>query len=230
MTILTDFKIEITSEEILSSQRKRKNTSAIIKKATEEAIEFSYQLIAPALLFEWYEVISIEEQHVTLKSMESDFEKRIFVGPYVNELQEAQEVMIEVHTIGPALENKVQEINQTGNMLPGYLLDCAGVVALGKVNIGAHRMLEKVAADKGWGVGASLSPGSLKGWPVNSQNELCSMLDLDQIEVHVNDSHLLIPLKSVSSMIGIGSDYTKKKVGSMCHLCSLQDTCWRRKK
>jgi len=229
MNVITDFKVEITSEEIMATQRKRKKTSEIIRKATEAAIELSYQLIDPALLFEWFEVVSIEEQHVTLKSETSGTEKRIFVGPYVNELKEAQQVMVEVHTIGPALENKVQEINQTGDILPGYLLDCAGVVALGKVNISAHRMIEQIAVDKGWGVGASLSPGSLKGWPANRQNELCSMLDLDQIDVLINKSHLLIPLKSASSMIGIGPDYTKKKVGSMCHLCSLKDSCWRRK-
>jgi hypothetical protein len=230
MTIINDFQIEFTTEEVLSSQRKGKSVSDIIQKATEEAVNLAYQLIKPTLLYDWFEVLSIEEKHVTLKSVDSDLEKRIYVGPYVNELNDAREVMIEVHTIGPTLEEKVQTLNTTGDMLPGYLLDCAGVVALGKVNVKAHRMIEQVAADKGWGVGASLSPGSLRGWSVNRQHELCSMLDLRQIDVLVNDSNLLIPLKSVSSMIGIGPKYSRKKVGSMCHLCNLKDTCWRRKK
>ena len=230
MHILNDFKIEFTAEEVLSSQGKSKTVSDIIQQATDESISLAYQLIKPTLLYDWFNVISLEEKHVTLKAMDSGLEKRLFVGPFVSELHEAQEVMIEVHTIGPALEEKVQALNGSDEMLPGYLLDCAGVVALGKVNVQAHRMIEQVAAEKGWGVGASLSPGSLRGWPVNRQHELCSMLDLRQIDVLVNDSNLLIPLKSVSSMIGIGPKYSRKKVGSMCHLCNLKDTCWRRKK
>jgi hypothetical protein len=230
MNIIKDFKIEFTAEEVLSSQGKSKSVSDIIQTATDEAVDLAYQLINPVLLYDWFNVISLEEKHVTLKAKDSGKEKRIFVGPYVNELKEAQEVMIEVHTIGPTLEEKVQALNDSCEMLPAYLLDCAGVVALGKVNVNAHRMIEQVAAEKEWGVGASLSPGSLRGWPVNRQHELCSMLELDQINVQVNNSNLLIPLKSVSSMIGIGPEYTRKKVGSMCHLCNLKDTCWRRKK
>ncbi len=230
MTVITSFDVEIFPEDVLAAQKSRKAVSPTIQKATEEAIELAYQLIEPSALYSWFEVVSIEEQHVIIKSETSHQEKRLFIGPYVSELKKAQQVIIEVHTLGPVLEEKVQELSGSGEMLPGYLLDCAGVVALGKVNQGIHRMVEQVAAEKGWGVGASLSPGSLQGWPLNNQFHLCSMLDLSQIGVRVTDSHLLIPVKSVSSMIGIGSDYTKKKVSSMCHLCNLRDTCWRRKK
>ena len=231
MNILNDFTIELTSEEVLATQPRRKSVSEAILNATEEAIALAYPLINPQLLYRWFDVVEVEKQHVILKPVSSDLpEKRLLIGPYANELKKAQQAMIAVQTIGAALEEKVQDLNDTGELLPGFLLDSAGVVALSKVNTRANQMVEKVAADKGWGVGASLSPGSLKGWPIESQQELCGMLELAKINVQLNETNILVPFKSVSVLIGIGQEYTRKKVGSMCHLCNLKDTCTQRKK
>ncbi len=230
MNTIFDIKIEITPDEILAAQKRKNAPPQIIQDETERAIEVAYALATPKLLYAWAEITILEPKHVTLKLIGSNLGKRLYLGPNANQLAHAHHVLIEVHTIGRYLENRVTELNQNGKLLQAYLLDCAGVVALSKVNTAAHQLVEKAAKEKEWGVGASIGPGSLTGWSLNCQYELCSLLELDQIDLQLSNSHLLIPVKSASSMVGIGPNYKGKKVGSICHLCSLRETCWRRKK
>ena len=110
------------------------------------------------------------------------------------------------------------------------MLDSVGVVALGAVGDVLRGVVEKRAADLGWGVGAALAPGSLVGWPMRGQQELCSLLPLEEIGVRLNRSFVLEPHKSASMLVGIGPGYTASRVGSVCRFCSLAGRCWRRKK
>ena len=88
---------------------------------------------------------------------------------------------------------------------------------------------EEVAVEAGWGVGAALAPGSLVGWPLEGQREVCGLLPLQEVGVHLNAYNVLEPHKSFSVVIGIGPGYQGKHVGSVCKFCALQDTCWRRR-
>jgi len=67
------------------------------------------------------------------------------------------------------------------------------------------------------------------GWPLRGQRELCSLLPLDEIGVHLNKYYVLEPHKSFSSLIGLGPGYESGQVGSICKYCALRDTCWRRR-
>ena len=90
--------------------------------------------------------------------------------------------------------------------------------------------LEETAADMGWGVSPSLSPGSLVGWSLRGQRELCGLLPLESIGVELNTHCVLEPHKSTSGIIGLGPGYETNKVGSACKYCALQNTCWRRRR
>jgi hypothetical protein len=78
-------------------------------------------------------------------------------------------------------------------------------------------------------VSAALSPGSLVGWPLAGQRELCALLPLTDIGVRLNAHCVLEPHKSASVVIGLGPGYASHEVGSVCRYCSLADTCWRRR-
>jgi len=86
-----------------------------------------------------------------------------------------------------------------------------------------------VRSGAGWGVSPSLSPGSLVGWPLRGQRELCALLPLADIGVRLNQYCVLEPHKSVSMVVGLGPGYESHEVGSVCHYCALRDTCWRRR-
>jgi len=139
-------------------------------------------------------------------------------------------VMAAVSTIGPALEDQVSELHASREALDAYMLDSVGVVALGAVGEAMRRAVEERAVELGWGVSPALAPGSLVGWPLRGQRDLCALLPLEAIGVQLNAHHVLEPHKSASTLVGLGPDYPSRRVGSVCRFCSLADTCWRRRK
>jgi len=152
------------------------------------------------------------------------------VGPKSSLLAPAKRLLAAVYTIGPALEAR------GGEPLLSYMLDCAGVMALGMIGQRLRLLAEEQAAAAsshvrggGWGVSPSLSPGSLVGWPLRGQRELCALLPLADIGVRLNQYCVLEPHKSVSMVVGLGPGYESHEVGSVCRYCSLRDTCWRRR-
>ena len=66
------------------------------------------------------------------------------------------------------------------------------------------------------GVMASMNPGSLEDWPITEQAPLFSLLGdtLQQIGVHLTDSMLMIPAKSVSGVL-----FPAKESYANCQLC-----------
>lgn len=184
----------------------------------------------PAALYDWFDVCSVEGPQVRLSSStEPDVEVLLYLGPKADLLAPAERVLVSVGTIGPALEQRVRDLQAAGENLKAYLLDSAGVVALGAVGEAVRCLAEETAADLGWGVSPSLSPGSLVGWPLQGQRDLCALLPLDSIGVQLNGHSVLTPHKSASALIGLGPGFESTRVGSTCRYCALQKTCWRRR-
>ena len=98
-------------------------------------------------------------------------------------------------------------------------------MALAKVGKALRTLAEREAGQRKWGIGPTLSPGHLTGWHLSDQINLCPMLSLDEIDVHLNEQGVLIPLKSVSGVIGIGPQYKSKKVALVCRFCTYSTTC-----
>jgi hypothetical protein len=151
------------------------------------------------------------------------------VGPKADLLNGAKRILASVATIGPALEEAVNHLQADGQVLQSYLLDTAGVVALGAAGEAIRCLVEETAAEMEWGVSPSLSPGSLVGWTLRGQRDLCALLPTEAVGVRLNAHCVLVPHKSSSGIIGLGPDYASGKVGSVCKYCALQKTCWRRR-
>jgi hypothetical protein len=191
----------------------------------------------PMALYDWFDLIEIEGQTVTVARHGPDGADngggmtpvRLQIGHKAHLLKGAERVLVSVATIGPQLEEQVQQLNATREVMQAYLLDSAGVVALGAIGEAIRCLVEEAAAALGWGLSPSLSPGSLVGWPLWGQRELCSLLPMDAIGVQLNKHCVLEPHKSVSALIGLGPGLSATRVGSVCSYCALQKTCWRRR-
>jgi hypothetical protein len=248
MPILRDVAITLTAGEVLAAQGQNEHQPALVA-ATEEAIALGQTLFAPAAVYEEFEVRGVVGGRVALWAREqgsrgaeeqkgissppllscSSAPLGLTVGPKADLLAPAKRLLAAVYTIGPALEARVGELYEVGEPLLSYMLDCVGVMALGVVGERLRRLAEQRAAERGWGVSPALSPGSLLGWPVQGQRELCALLPLADISVRLNEYCVLEPHKSVSMVIGLGSGYESHEVGSVCSYCALQDSCWRRR-
>ena len=230
MQIITQIPINLAAEEILRAQYlgRRTTFSPSLLKSAADAIALGSELFAPAAVYGEFPVLGIEGEELLVGA--NGATARLRVGPKIDLLEPAERVLIAVNTIGPALEARVDELQHGREPLEAYMLDSVGVVGLGAVGEAVRAIAERRAAELGWGVGAALAPGSLVGWPLRGQRELCALLPLDEIGVVLNDACVLVPHKSASILIGLGPRYTASRVGSVCRFCSLSDTCWRRRK
>jgi hypothetical protein len=228
--ILNNIPISLTAEEVIAAQGRRQIRPELLRDA-EEAIALGGTLWQPQAVYDWFDVPGVEGQQVRVRVPDQgNGEVILRVGPKADLLNSAERILTSVATIGPALEEHVSELNASGEILKAYLLDCAGVVALGAVGEAVRCLAEEAAADREWGVSPSLSPGSLVGWTLRGQQELCGLLPLDSIGVRLNSHSVLEPHKSASGLIGLGPGYETTEVGSVCRYCALQKTCWRRRK
>jgi len=227
--VLENIPIAMMAEEILAAQGQRQIRPELRRDA-EEAIALGQTLWQPLALYDWFDLDTIEGERVVLSSAsQGDWRATLRIGPKADLLAGAERVLVSVVTIGPELERRVHELQAAGEGLKSYLLDSAGVVALGNVGEAIRCLAEEAAARQEWGVSPSLSPGSLVGWPLVGQRELCALLPLSAIGVRLNAHCVLAPHKSVSGLIGLGPGYEASRVGSVCKYCSLRNTCWRRR-
>lgn len=229
MTILRDVSLTLTPEAVVQAQRRGRSDSPnpALLAVAREAIALGQGLAAPAGIWVECQVKSIVGQRVLIDDGRT--ERRLTIGPKVDLMTPAKQAVIAVNTIGPALERRVHELHSAGHDLLAFMLDSVGVMMLGKVSEAMRRRAEQRAAELGWNAGPTLAPGSLVGWPVTGQRELCSLVPLDQIAVRLNDGCMLEPQKSCSMLIGLGPDYDPSHTRPICEFCSLKDTCWRRK-
>jgi hypothetical protein len=229
MPVLTDVPVALRAEEIIAKRGNRSVRPELLRDA-EEAIALGQTLWQPRAVYYWFDVRTVDGQNVTVSPPgQADRETMLRVGPKADLLRDAERLLVTVASIGPALEQRVRDLQNDRETLKAYMLDSAGVVALGAVGEAVRCLAEETAADLGWGVSLSLSPGSLVGWSLRGQRELCSLLPLDVIGVHLNKHFVLEPQKSTSGVIGLGPGYDSTKVGSACKYCALQKTCWRRR-
>jgi hypothetical protein len=229
MPVLRHVPVAVTPDQIVRTRGGRKVQPGLLDDAAR-AIALGETLWQPVVVYDWFQVTGLDGEEVCLRASNGDSrEARLRVGPKAGLLAGAERAIAAVGTIGPALEQRVQQLQAEGESLQSYLLDSAGVLALGAAGEALRCLVEEAARAEGWGVSPAVSPGSLVGWHLKGQRELCGLLPLDEIGVRLNDYCVLEPHKSFSALIGFGPGLAASKVGSVCKYCALQDTCWRRR-
>jgi len=221
MPVLKDIEIHISIEELLRAQGSAAQRPAV-REAARWAVAEAQRLAELAAVWDLLPVHQVDGERVRVGKA------WLRVGPHADLLGSARQALVSVATIGPALEAEARRLIEEDNLLEGFMLDSAGVLALAAVGDSLNRLAEALAAQKEWGVSLALAPGSLVGWPVHDQKALCNLLDLAAIGVTLNSSQVLVPHKSASRLVGLGPGYTARQVESACRFCPQRETCWRR--
>lgn len=130
-----------------------------------------------------------------------------------------------VATVGNDITCISNELITSGNMLEGYIVDVIGsLIAENSADYIEQKLSLNVSTDE-LSITNRLSPGYC-GWDVSEQHKLFSMLPEDFCGVSLNESALMVPIKSVSAMVGIGKHIIKGLYP--CSLCTM-DKCYMRK-
>lgn len=220
----TDSEVGIDKSELVGLLGYEENN---LPEPLEESIETHLDLIN--------QLIKPVGGFVILKDQKVKFTKDRF---YINDtclksekiisryLSESETIAILVATIGDDLEKLSRKLMEQYDYISGYITDKAASELVEKTADLIETELQKITINTNLNLTNRYSPGYC-GWNVNDQHKLFSFLPKDFCDVHLTESALMIPIKSISAVIGIGSKVTKEDYS--CKICDI-DFCYKKKK
>lgn len=127
-------------------------------------------------------------------------------------------------TLGPAVDRLIRT-SQIRDMASAVLLDCGASVLIEQISdVMEEEMKRRI---EGFMTGR-YSPG-YGDLPIETQDLLIRILDAPRkMGLTVNSSHILIPRKSITAVLGI-ADHPVTGYLAVCGECKLRDTCALRK-
>lgn len=139
-------------------------------------------------------------------------------------LDGCHEIAVMGVTLGAAVDRLIRS-SQIRDMASAVILDCGASVLIEQICDQFEEQMRQEA--KGYLTGR-YSPG-YGDLPIETQDALIRVIDGPRkIGLTVNQSHIMIPRKSVTAILGI-SDHPVKGYLATCQECTLRDTCVLRK-
>ncbi len=142
-------------------------------------------------------------------------------------LRHATRMATFVVTIGSALERLSRRWLRAGKIMQGTIVDA---IASEMAEAAAARIQDEVrawAVAEGMEITPRFSPGYC-GLHVREQTTLFATMPTERINVRLTPSCLMLPMKSVSGLIGIGPVEQVSPGAYPCALCSHEDCTQRR--
>jgi len=223
MPVIRDIPLSLKTGAVLRRQgfgRKAK-VRPEIKNLIEELLASveSNHLLELAAAYEHYPVTGMSGAQISLEG-----DKAVH-GPALPALfPEARELAVIICTIGPKLEKQASDYTQNGEALRGMLLDGIGSAAVDMLIPEVIKPIAAKVASRGYEVSSPINPG-MPGFAMTEQWNLMELSQAQEIGVSLTQSGILIPRKSVSMVVGIGTKMTRWTQAQVCARCSLRETC-----
>ena len=140
---------------------------------------------------------------------------------------DAEELVIGLVTAGAAIEERVRQLLEEGQMTRALLLDAAGSAAAEEAAdlLGARIVGQQ--QDRAEAVSCRLSPGYGR-WPLSAQTALFERLPHEELGVELLASMLMVPRKSISFAMWLGARGAIGTGLSGCSRCNLEHCRYRR--
>ncbi|MCP4142442.1 MAG: hypothetical protein GY755_19565 [Chloroflexi bacterium] len=221
MPILEKFSFNVNVDQVLKAQGAdpqiiRKRRPQLVKFA-EAALEQGLPLLEPKVIFEELNILSLTHEQLLLEN-QGKLKGRIIA----DQLAGAQKVIVILCTIGPKLEeyslNKVKT-----DPVAGLAMEGVGSAAVEALANEVCNHFEEKALKENLKTTIPLSPGMI-GWTVEEgQTQIFKLLDTEKIGVKLTPSALMLPRKTLSMIIGVGSNI--KADGTTCDYCVMNERC-----
>ncbi len=143
----------------------------------------------------------------------------------LHQLQGSEAYACFICTSGQEFEDYQQRLKQEGDMVRVFIADALGSVMAERCADQMERELQLSIDKLGWQHTNRFSPGYC-GWHVSQQQLLFPLFRGHTCGVHLNDSSLMVPIKSVSGIIGLGT--AVRYLDYSCGLCDYQQ-CYKRR-
>ncbi len=143
----------------------------------------------------------------------------------MNQLRGAEGYALFIATCGEAFERFLQQLKAEGDMVRVFIADAMGSVIAEKCADEMEKNLQLSIDKLGWKHTNRFSPGYC-GWHVSQQQLLFPLFNGQTCGVTLTDSSLMLPIKSVSGIIGVGEKV--RRLDYTCGLCNFEK-CYKRK-
>lgn len=165
---------------------------------------------------------------VKLDKEKFEIDNKIFNSERIisSHLKDSDTVAFMVATIGDELENWSKSFMSNDEMLNGYITD--------KI---ASELVERTADFLETKIQDSIDQFSLRttnryspgycGWNVKDQHKIFSLLPKNFCGITLTEGALMVPIKSISAVIGIGKEVERKDYE--CSICDIE-FCYKRER
>ena len=128
-------------------------------------------------------------------------------------------------TAGDIFTRMTSEYNTQGEYLEAFVVDAIGSLTVENAMDRIQEDLSDKLEEKNLKISNRYSPGYCN-WALSGQKELFRLIGQNEVGITLTDSCLMSPIKSVSGIIGIGSDVKKRAYG--CEICRNTDCIYRK--
>jgi hypothetical protein len=143
------------------------------------------------------------------------------------QLKKASHIALFVGTIGDKIEKLSDLLFKNGDPFEGYITNLIGSEATESVAHFIHETIRNQMQDSGYSITNRFSPGYCD-WNVAEQFKLFGFFPDNACNVLLTDSALMIPVKSISGIIGIGKDVNFKPYP--CQKCTRENCIYNNTK
>lgn len=210
-SIIRDIPFSIDGELLRSGLKVRADSSMAAR--LNEIIESALKAARPKAAYRLIEITHCGEDFITAQG--ATFNSRVLS---VN-LKNSPNMVVFAATCGTELD---EWSNQFDGYLEQYWADTIMFLALGTALEAANERIKKALGSE---MVSTMNPGSLEDWPITEQAKLFGVMEYEtsEIGVRLNESFLMMPLKSVS-----GLSYASGEIFHNCQLCPREDCPGRR--
>lgn len=219
----TDLEVRIELSEVLRYLGYRAQKSPPTPEAMavcRQMCEFAFELVRPAGIGLDYPAV-ISEQEIRIGDS-----LQISGARTIRRLGRISWAYLFAVTIGSKLEDEVNSLFERGEYTKSAVLDAAGSVAVESLAERVNQTVRQRAGQIGLIAGDRISPG-YNDWLLEAQHSLFPLTQGDRVGISLNKSGLLVPRKSITALIGIGTNDLKQQGKSECSRCSLEDCQFR---
>jgi len=222
--VLSEFPLEISLAELRrlrtlhSSSGMHPRIRALLPEVLAQVDEL--ELMRPAITWESRRVLKVPGSRVRLAGgselAQADAVAELLGG--------ADELAMAVGSIGPALDHLARDWFANGREPEAFILGEIGNLAVGKLGDRIPLSVADWAASRGLETSGALSPGGT-GVDLSAQRVVVEVASAERIGVELTSACMLVPMKSVSMVIGLGHGLPTWTHAQACELCASRDTC-----
>lgn len=222
MRMINDFDLVFDKEKYLAAREDKFGhlvEKSGLRRKFDDAFDDARKYCQPIACYKAFPIGRIRHQKVDL-----DAGVTLGGGPVVSVIAGAREVVLAVCTLGRAIDERIKELRNDNHAFKMLMLDELASWGLDQVRYQVLAEISRGYASLGWRTSSCLSPGE-SSWSVHDQKIIFQMLDTKQIGVELSSEYVMIPLKSLSLLVGVGDRPLGIEGLSSCEFCSIKNRC-----